>query len=102
MLNVGYYLRGGAEALGRKKACRLLRHSWDVISVGSVFLVNNRFWDHTKESLPMLARVTHMYEGCSESNVPHFFFFAETIYSDCMQFTNSVTGRFFYTCDFST
>jgi hypothetical protein len=83
MLNAGYYHQGGVEVLGRKKACRLLRHSWDVISVDSVFLVNNRFWAHTKESLPMLARVTHMYEGCSESNVPHFFFLGNYLLSMC-------------------
>ena len=43
----------------------------------------------------------HKYEGCSESNAPHFFF-SETIYSECMKFTHSITGCFFYTCYFST
>jgi len=56
-----------------KRACRLLRHSWDVNSVDSVFLVNNRFWVRTEESMPMLARVTHMYttlhDGTLQKNV---------------------------------
>jgi len=40
------------------------------------------------------------YEGCSESNAPHFF--SENICSDCTQFTHSITGCFLYTCYFST
>jgi hypothetical protein len=43
---------------------------------------------------------TSKYEGCSERNAPHFF--SETIYSECMKFTQSITGCFLYTCYFST
>jgi len=46
-----------------KRACRLLRHSWEVNSVDSVFLVNNRFWAHTEKSTHVLARVTHTRVG---------------------------------------
>jgi hypothetical protein len=45
-----------------KRSCRLLRHSSDINSVDSVFLVNNRFWARTEESMPVLARVTHTYK----------------------------------------
>jgi hypothetical protein len=42
-------------------------------------------------------KLTYNYEVCSESNAPHFFF-SETIYSECMKFTHSITGCFLYTC----
>ena len=41
------------------------------------------------------------YEGCSESNAPHFFFL-ETMYSECMKFMHTITGCFLYRCYFST
>jgi hypothetical protein len=40
------------------------------------------------------------YEGCSESNAPHFFF-SETIYSECMKSTHSIPGCFVYTLFFN-
>jgi hypothetical protein len=45
-----------------QRDCRLLRHNWEVNSVDSVFLVNNRFWTNTEGYVPMLGRITHIYE----------------------------------------
>jgi len=45
-----------------QKACRLLRHSWEANSFDAVFVVINRSWAYTEGSVPMLARIKHIYK----------------------------------------
>jgi hypothetical protein len=49
----------------------------------------------------ILNRTIRLCEGCSKSNAPHFFP-SETIYSECMKLTHSITGCFLYTRSFFT